>query len=165
MGIPVFGAGVTKNIKAIFNSAVVKVDGKVDGGDKISYNNNVYINAKEIAKIMGKTYSEKAGTIKNNSNDNSKGKYQSLTEEEIKKCLKEAKEANEYDDSSYILPLNSNLSGKEGLGILSDSTVVKIVTPYSCVKLLAFSKYSNMKDYSIEQAKKDLKDNLNGILT
>lgn len=56
MGMPVFAAGVTKSIKAVFNAVVVKIDGKVIGGDKIVYNNKVYIEADKVATMLGKSF-------------------------------------------------------------------------------------------------------------
>lgn len=55
--IPVLAAGgVTKTIKAVFNQVTVKIDGKSISGDKISYNGNVYVNAKSIADYLSKVY-------------------------------------------------------------------------------------------------------------
>lgn len=62
--IPVLGAGITKTIKAVFNQVTVKIDGKAVNGDRISYNKNVYISAKSISDLLGKTYSvDKSGNV------------------------------------------------------------------------------------------------------
>ncbi len=78
LGTTVFSAGVTKTIKAVFNQVTVKIDGKAIGGDKISFNGNVYINTKSLANLLGKTYTvDKTGNIaittkKNSTATNSK---------------------------------------------------------------------------------------------
>ena len=62
--IPVFAAGVTKTIKAIFNQVTVKIDGKAISGDKFSYNGNVFVSVKSIADYLGKEYTnDKSGNI------------------------------------------------------------------------------------------------------
>ena len=64
LSIPVLSAGVNKTIKAVFNSVTVKIDGKAVSGDKISYNKNVYVNAKSVADYLGKTYVvDKSGNV------------------------------------------------------------------------------------------------------
>jgi hypothetical protein len=64
LSIPVLAAGTTKTIKAVFNAVTVKLDGKAIGGDKISYNGNVYISTKSLATILGKTHTvDKSGNV------------------------------------------------------------------------------------------------------
>ncbi len=64
LGTTVFSAGVTKTIKAVFNQITVKIDSKAIGGDKISFNGNVYINTKSVANLLGKTHIvDKTGNI------------------------------------------------------------------------------------------------------
>ncbi|MHB8063576.1 MAG: hypothetical protein ACYDG2_13245 [Ruminiclostridium sp.] len=64
LSIPVFASGVTKTIKAVFNSVTVKIDNKEVSGDRISYNKNVYVSAKSVADYLGKDYSvDKNGNV------------------------------------------------------------------------------------------------------
>jgi len=47
-------SGISKTIKAVFNSVSVNIDGKVLSGDKISYGGNIYVSSKAVASLLGK---------------------------------------------------------------------------------------------------------------
>lgn len=64
LSIPALAAGLGKTIKVVLNAVTVQIDGKSVGGDKISYNNNVYVNVKNVAELVGKGYKiDKNGNI------------------------------------------------------------------------------------------------------
>lgn len=65
---PVIAAGITKTVKIVLNGFSVKIDGKTLSGDKITYNNGIYVNLKEVAKLTGKDYKvDKYGNVSLNS--------------------------------------------------------------------------------------------------
>lgn len=59
-----FASGVSKTIKVIMNAVSVKIDGKVLSGDRISYNNDVFISSKALAGYLGKERKvDKSGNV------------------------------------------------------------------------------------------------------
>jgi hypothetical protein len=53
---------VSKTVKVVFNSYLVKIDGKILGGDNLVYNGKNYVDLQQVATLLGKDYKWDAKT-------------------------------------------------------------------------------------------------------
>ena len=154
----VFAESTPTTVKALVNAVKVKINQTLMTSNNLMYNNKLYIQADEVAKLLGKgtawdakskTYSinDKGVAVQSQS---SKNIYTNLTDKEIEDALKVGS-SGYYNATSYI---NSNYKLKEkSSNTLLLNVDVKFTTPYSYIienKALYESQY---KDYSISNAK------------
>lgn len=135
--------GVTKTVKAVFNSYLVKIDGKSLAGDNIVYNGKNYVDLQQVATLLGKDYKWDAKTKTLNLTEKGKSVVQNnitvptkkvdvvygdLTDAQIKQALEVGSKMS-FDElnvfsSKYTVPCIQKKS-------LMLNTEVKIGTTYN----------------------------------
>lgn len=166
--IPVLGAGITKTIKAVFNQVTVKIDGKAVNGDRISYNKNVYISAKSVSDLLGKTYSvDKSGNVTitkmgvpvQTFPNIEKGKKINFPDKALDKRIRQiinkpSGDIYEVDVSNIkslgIYDKTMIVTSLEGVQYLKNLESLEIATPSDLSDIKAISNLGNLKVISLE---------------
>jgi hypothetical protein len=160
--ISVFAENPIKTVSVLLNAVNVKVNEVLMTSNNLMYNNKLYIQVDEVAKLLGKgttwdntskTYSIKDKLITDKI-QNTNNKFFDLTEKDINDAFEISKRGY-YEANTYIKD-NYNIAEKDN-GTAFIKAEVTFNTSYAKIifnKAYAESKYS---DYTLINAKDDIK--------